>query len=109
MVKYVKATKLSDFDRALVEDLADFAINTTDEPYWDSYTDEEYYDKCVRDYSKEINDFEFVEGVLDLLTTRRYNLGGREDYDYGTDELNDLISRVTKKYTELGGDAEDFE
>ena len=108
MVKYVKASKLSDFDRALVEDLADFAINTTDDPYWNRYTDEEYYDKLVRDYSKEINDFKFVKGVLDLLTTRRYNLGGKEDDDYGTDELNDLISRVTKKYTELGGDAKDF-
>lgn len=36
MVKYVKASKLSDFDRALVEDLADFAINTTDDPLLES-------------------------------------------------------------------------
>lgn len=33
---YVKASKLSDFDRALVEDLADFAINTTDDPLLES-------------------------------------------------------------------------
>ncbi len=73
-------------DEKLCADLADFALKTTDEEYWNKYSDEGYYEKNKRDYMKQINDINFVKGVVDLLETRLRNLDG-VDEEYDTESL----------------------
>lgn len=73
-------------DEKLCADLADFALETTDEEYWNKYSDEGYYEKNKRDYMKQINDISFVKGVVDLLETRLRNLDG-VDEEYDTESL----------------------
>lgn len=73
-------------DEKLCADLADFALETTDEEYWNKYSDEGYYEKNKRDYMKQINDINFVKGVVDLLETRLRNLDG-VDEEYDTESL----------------------
>ena len=79
-------TKEQVSDEKLCADLADFALETTDEEYWLKYSDEGYYEKNKRDYMKQINDINFVKDVIDLLETRLRNLDG-VDEEYDTESL----------------------
>lgn len=78
-------------DELLAAKLADFSLDTTDEENWNEYTDEEYYDKNKKDYLSQINDVNFIKGVVSLLQDRVNNEGPSADgYDRDI-ELLDLF------------------
>lgn len=78
-------------DELLAAKLADFSLDTTDEENWNEYTDEEYYDKNKKDYLSQINDVNFIKGVVSLLQDRVNNEGPSADgYDRDV-ELLDLF------------------
>ena len=62
--------------------------------YFSAYTDDEYYEKNKKDYLRQINDKKFIDGVLDLLKTRKNNLDGAEDEEYSSNNLDRLINLV---------------